>query len=1446
MKNIKKILISVCSVLTLTCSVLGITACKDKDFTADPAENEYEYKYTTNYEGENDPGIEIDGVLDEDVWQNKKWFTNAFYTDINGTMPKLAVTAFNTEYGVYMAAKVQDGNVVYGGSLNQSRNTTFEFYYYADKSDTVLGDRDYSTRHAFMLDCGGELYSTCERMKRAVVVDGVINSGATTGATVEIFVPWSEMRVDVSDGVYPEKLFLLPAYRPILKGNTNSTQMFPVPLNPMHHMKNYYVFDDNGYTDEDPKGTTIGDASNGVAKTANWDTENLADGKVSVSTGVEFNTIYFKDAFTENFMAETTIYPFGGAEGYAGRFGGFFFLATNGNYYAMMLDMREDRFVQAQDGRNTLTKFGLTTLTEAHKTWEQITRITIDNPDASGGITPYEGGVRFKIIKDREKIHYFVNDLYLYSEKLDFVQGNVYAGLFNMNVYAEYEDYSFTALSDEELNAELNYCNIYNIDAKATTVGGYVELNKDYAFAGDDIDIKIVTDSGYKVSKVTHNGEDITQKVSEAAKNGVYRLENINETAEFNVEFEQIENAVTYKGMLVLENNDAQKETVAGNITLVNKTANEQRYETVATTNYGFEVKVEAGEYELFIDNYFGGISTTITESVTEAVEIDLSSKTSVKSSDIRNMNVDFVNVSANTIKGKQGQWFTFNNAADTVYWSARIYNYDLDGFTIETEDGENVQFYFAWQGFFLLKNYDWVELSTVEPTYYNTYKNETKGVLLSPTIVEKLDGSLVELAIVDGELFVTVDGVGKAKFVLSALNEAFTADAKYRVGFATYNGTVAKYPNGGARWEGITAKFGAAAQNDAETIKELCAVEDYSLGTELYSGTSMTKIDTTITYTAETIGAQLFDGVEIAQGTDFVVYATVASGMTAENVGFIVGTLGADNANHLLFQWRRTKNDLYIWRDLGGWQGHDDNVFKSAIGTNGAEIALVYKSGRFYALLNGSQVCTFANSFDNGWGGKLNVSEIIGTTGTIKLGLSIAYGMAQFTEWGYSTDAEVINGYVTDSDIPIEPPVSDETDDWTPVFKGEGAYCKEDETKVEINNGGYLIDGAIVTNWTSDVSNSANWPNGGPGQNNAFEVSTTVAVNATAKQFGFVLTADGGSRLQIMYNTETGRIRVTDGTLHREYNATEGLYKADQSNTFTIKYDGSVWIEFLINGTSAITNGWDGKYIHLRYGFDGENSSQVGDVKAWQSFGFGSTLKVGLAATHGSSTFTDWSFSADNEEPVNPPVETGDWASIFEGDGAYCQENENQVEINNGGYAIKDATVSNWTSDVSNSANWPNGGPGQNTAFEVSTTVAANATAKQFGFVLTTASGSRLQIMYNTETGRIRVTDGTLYREYNAIAGLYKAGESNTLTLKYDGSVYFEFLINGTSAVTNGWDTKYIHLRFGYDGDNSSGVSREKAWRSLGMGNVLKVGLTATNGAATFTEWSFSTGDDM
>jgi diaminopimelate epimerase len=135
---------------------------------------------------------------------------------------------------------------------------------------------------------------------------------------------------------------------------------------------------------------------------------------------------------------------------------------------------------------------------------------------------------------------------------------------------------------------------------------------------------------------------------------------------------------------------------------------------------------------------------------------------------------------------------------------------------------------------------------------------------------------------------------------------------------------------------------------------------------------------------------------------------------MTAENVGFVVGTLGEDNSKHLLFQWRRNQKDLYVWRqekkDVWGWSGTADNVINSDIGTNGAEIALVYKNGKYYAFLNGTQVCAIGIAIDNGWGGMLNVSEIIGTEGALKVGLSVAYGMVQFTNVGFSTDKTEIN----------------------------------------------------------------------------------------------------------------------------------------------------------------------------------------------------------------------------------------------------------------------------------------------------------------------------------------------------------------------------------------------------------------------------------------------------
>jgi hypothetical protein len=970
-------------------------------------------------------------------------------------------------------------------------------------------------------------------------------------------------------------------------------------------MMNYYVFDANGYTDVDTIDAEVGDAFNGVAKSANWDLEKLSEGKLSVTSGVEFNSIYFKDVFAESFVAETVIYPIDGVPGYDGRYAGFFFLGTNGTYYTMMLDMRASRIVQAQDGRNTLSEFGLVTLTEAHSYWEQVTKLTTDNTSVDVDVVPAESGVRFKIIKDRSTIHYFVDDEYFYSETLDFAQGKVYAGLFNMNVYADYEEFWCMPLEGEALEEELNNCDIYKIGAQVTTAGGYVDLSKDYAVAGENIDLKIVTDSGYKVSSVTCNGEDVTQNVSESANKGVYSIKNVNENTDFDVSFEKLDNAITYKGRLVAEGNNGQKEYISGSVILVNKSANEQRYEVVSTANRGFEVKAEAGEYELFVDGYFGSISVTLSESMEEAQEIQVDSLASVEQTNIHHMNLDFVNSSANTVKGQQGQWFIFDNASDKVYASAKIYNYDLDGFTIETEDGANVQFYFGYQGFFILKNYDWVTIETMDSwDQYGFYTSANKMKILNPTNVEGLEGSLVEIAIVSGHVYVAINGIGKANFELCEFSSSFTAEAKYHIGFCTYNGTNAKYPSGGARWEDISAKFGVDATTSAEEIKTLCCVEDYTLGAELYSATSMTKLDNTITYTAETIGAQVFDGVELAQGTNFVLYATVESGMTAENIGFVVGTLGEDNSKHLLFQWRKNQKDFYIWKDKNGWVGHADNLINSDIGVNGAQIALVYKNGKYYAFLNGAQVCSLGATFDNGWGGTVKLANTIGTEGTLKVGLSIAFGMAQFSEWGYSTEVDVINGYVPD---PVEPPVAEDE----PYTLGTEVYANTTMTKKD-----------DVITYTAEKLGAQVFDSVEIAQGANFVLYATVEAGMTAENVGFVvgtLGEDNSNHLLFQWRKNQGDFYVWKD---------KGGWKGHKDNIFAtnigtsgaeiaLVYKNGTYYAFL-NGTlacqfdSTFNNGWGGKL---------DTASIVGTD---------GVLKVGLSVAFGTAQFSDWGYSTD------------------------------------------------------------------------------------------------------------------------------------------------------------------------------------------------------------------------
>ena len=66
----------------------------DAEYTYD---DEY-HSYCTYAHAEE---IDIDGVLEEACWQNKKWFTNTYLSNTDTGLPVLNVTSYVDEYGMY-------------------------------------------------------------------------------------------------------------------------------------------------------------------------------------------------------------------------------------------------------------------------------------------------------------------------------------------------------------------------------------------------------------------------------------------------------------------------------------------------------------------------------------------------------------------------------------------------------------------------------------------------------------------------------------------------------------------------------------------------------------------------------------------------------------------------------------------------------------------------------------------------------------------------------------------------------------------------------------------------------------------------------------------------------------------------------------------------------------------------------------------------------------------------------------------------------------------------------------------------------------------------------------------------------------------------------------------------------------------------------------------------
>lgn len=635
----KKIAIIIASVVAAILVIAGVFAIVWFASQEVIAEAEYKYDDESPYHSyctyEHAPEISIDGELDEACWQNKKWFTNTFLSNINGELPVLDVTSYVDDYGMYIAAKVTDSNLVWDGQRNPEVNSNFEFYVVA-KNAGEIRENDVIDYVIYNVDMAGDVCSKYSNVDRAVVVNGELNSGETESAVLEMFIPWETMGVDKSKGT-PSEFYLMPGYMAVFPGQEKTTVMKPVWY-PYRYPTDYYVFNADGYTNIDREGAVVGDSKFGHAKTANWDISQEADGIIRSSTGTENHKIFFKEMYGSNFIVETTMIPVQDLEN-TGPKVGIYFQATTDVYNAVMLDMRESYLTEGKNGTTNFSKLRITALDTNNNGWNMryLDEIMCDNPNLSS-----KEGVTMTVIKYGAKYWVFLDGKFYTTLDYYFMDVDVIPGFFSLGGDVIFKNYSCKEIDESYLKEYLAAKDVYMVDAQIASAGGEV-TSSDFSVAkGGSYEITIKSNSGYQVSSVVINGKEKLADVKKNATGGVYKVSNVKGDQEIRVKFEKCEGH-TFSGQI--KSGDIYLSSTVSLRGLTNKAL---YYEVTAAAEKGFTVNVPAGKYEVSV----------VTEGYKNIVQtITINGNVSKNFAPTASQFVESLTVNEKTVSSKMSAW---------------------------------------------------------------------------------------------------------------------------------------------------------------------------------------------------------------------------------------------------------------------------------------------------------------------------------------------------------------------------------------------------------------------------------------------------------------------------------------------------------------------------------------------------------------------------------------------------------------------------------------------------------------------------------------------------------------------------------------------------------------------------------------------------------------------
>lgn len=627
----------------------------------DKAASQYEkqYHFTTHPQsGE----IAVDGVLDESVWQGKKWWNHTYLSNINGVMPKVELTAFPSEQGLYIASVVYDSNLTSDGERAPGTNSNWELYIAACNADEDLfsdAHRGKWSMQRFYVDMYGGGFSYFNDFDRAVVVEGELNSGETTSATLEMFVPWKLLQVDPSKGI-PEHVGIMPCYRGVLETGGSTSWLSPADSD-IATTLSVYLFDQNGYQNADAEGAVVGDSFHGYAKTKGWDLSQISEGIIRSPRG-GWEKIFFTDTYGENFIVETTIVPVQGMyDNYPKA--GISFLRTDGQHHTVWLDGQGvDGLVDSVNGTKNFQNYQLVTLNQTGG-WNQKTLSGYDktNPDAT-----LREGVKLTVVKYGNQFWYFADGKFLTTEQVSFMDGECIPGFWSLGMDVYYKDYSCSKLDEQRLGEYLNERQQYLISAKAKG-GGTVVADKRSVSAGQSYVLSITCKSGYRVASVICNDQDITDRVRTGASGGQYVVTQVQENQNVVVTFEKCEE-ITYSGFVTVDQDGR-----SGIMILEGLDDHSAYYELDFSKKKGFKAELPAGKYSVRVmAEGCKTLETTVdlTASLEQTLEAELSEFVESTKVNSKNANSSLENFDlSQEHKGKIYASTEMKSAGKTLYF---------------------------------------------------------------------------------------------------------------------------------------------------------------------------------------------------------------------------------------------------------------------------------------------------------------------------------------------------------------------------------------------------------------------------------------------------------------------------------------------------------------------------------------------------------------------------------------------------------------------------------------------------------------------------------------------------------------------------------------------------------------------------------------------------------